>query len=928
MKNIALKTKPTLIVCAINSELEDFTVNLIDSTGFSSVFISNYTELIADIEKKNAHTVIIEFVDENVGNFQFIREIKSKFPQIDIIVIYSFKDDYEKLKIFRINVLELGVTDCIHYPSEINFLEIRLKNSYNRQSAILELNTNVDFWNTVNKSIKSIISDLNSNTFNKKIVKQVMKVTKSDYGSILLLKDGKINYSYSWDGKEWLENTSPEIEFSEKIYNLQLDEYFILLNDKDLKIQSNFPYTFKGTNIRSYLNFPIYDKNKNLIGILESYKVNSEYDENIHPLMVKIILDTLPFDINILDKVNAEEIKQTQIPAEAKHDDLYLNVVDRSPVSMFIVQNDTVVFVNKKACDLLGYNKKDLISKKFSNICTNKLTNNLYQDTDPNLNKTGLVNLYLKKKSGEPLTLNGTMNFMSYMSENAILITGLEPAQVSKKVDEDDDSSGEALRLAAAVNSLKSAVTITDMDRKIIYVNPAHKNTFGYDSNELIGSQSNILFSIDDPSGISDKIYDAIVTVGWEGERISVRKTGEVFPSYEKISVVKDKKNKPIGIVSIIDEITQRKRLEQALKESEERYRTLVETASTAIIAMDEKGEVILYNPSAEQIFNYKKEDLADKDFSSLIEEIDSPIFDSELGSSRLDEYIGRTVELRGINKDGDEFPIEITFSKCKIEGVVIYTAIILDITERKNLQNQLIQSAKLAAVGELISGVTHEVNNPLAVVMGYAELMLSDSSFDEETLKSVRVIYNESERARKVIQNMLSFARQHAPEKEAVIINDVINATLELADFDLKKHGIKVIKEFDEKIPAILGESNQLEQVFLNLFINAQHAISENNEKGTITIKTNTSSEKINVDDNGHGFVNVVVTDDGPGIPQKIINNIFDPFFTTKPEGKGTGLGLSVSLGIIKDHNGIVDVISKEGKGTSFDIKFPIHNF
>ena len=331
----------------------------------------------------------------------------------------------------------------------------------------------------------------------------------------------------------------------------------------------------------------------------------------------------------------------------------------------------------------------------------------------------------------------------------------------------------------------------------------------------------------------------------------------------------------------------------------------------------------ITHQPS--RFFNYKKEELEEKDFSSIIKEIENPVVEPETGNSQLDEFIGKTVELRGINKDGDEFPIEVTFSKCKIEGTTVYTAIILDITERKNLQNQLIQSAKLAAVGELISGVTHEVNNPLAVVMGYAEMMLGDDELDKETSKSIKVIYNESERARKVIQNMLSFARQHAPEKEPVIINDVINTTLDLAEFDLKKNGIKIVKDLDKKIPSILGESNQLEQVFLNLFINAQHAISDLNEKGTLTIKTKTIKEE-NGDDSSSGYVNVIVSDDGPGIPQKIINNIFDPFFTTKPEGKGTGLGLSVSLGIIKDHSGIIDVVSNEGKGTSFNIKFPIH--
>ena len=168
----------------------------------------------------------------------------------------------------------------------------------------------------------------------------------------------------------------------------------------------------------------------------------------------------------------------------------------------------------------------------------------------------------------------------------------------------------------------------------------------------------------------------------------------------------------------------------------------------------------------------------------------------------------------------------------------------------------------------------------------------------------------------------MLSFARQNAPDKEPVMLNEVIEKTLELADFDLRKNSVKVIKKFDDNLPLILGEANQLQQVFLNLLMNAQQAISENGSEGTITIETlkDTSTDA----ESGSGFVKVIVTDDGPGIPAKIVDTIFDPFFTTKPEGVGTGLGLSVSLGIIKDHNGNIEVESVENKGTSFNIQFP----
>ena len=909
MKNLSLNRRPSLIICVSDSKLQDTIINLTDSTHFSSVYLSTYSELIADIETKNSMSVVIEFANENEDNLYFINQIKKNYPHIDIVVIYSFQDSETNTKEFRLKALQNGATDCIKYPDEINFLDIRLNNSYSRQFSMLELNTNLEFWNTINKAVKSIIKDLYGKAFYKRLLKQSINITKSDFGALVMIEGEKPAYSIAWDGSNWVEEDQPGFEFSRNLFDLQLNDNCIFMEDDEILNQSNLPFVFRQSTLRSYLNFPFYNKNREMIGFMELYKTSSRFDPGLHTTLIKIILETLPFD-----RITWKEPAQKDQPVEIRYDDNYLAIVDNTPLPIIIIKNDLISFVNKTTANILGYEKRDLINTEFAKISPSPLKSRKLNDDYSDPNAIGMITLDFQKKNGETVTLHGDMSFISFMNSNAILLIFGELRSSSDKAAAPSGSS-EALRLAAAVNSLKSAVTITDMERNIVYVNPAHKNTFGYEQGELIGNPSGMLFSINDPSGISEKIYDAIVAVGWEGERISKRKDGEVFPSYEKISLVKDKDGSSIGIVSIIDEITERKRLEQALKESEERYRTLVETASTAIIALDQDGRIMLYNPSAENIFLYTKTELIDKTMMSLIKEISGDI-------SEIDELIGTTTELSGVNKEGNSFPIEITFSKCIIEGKTIYTAIILDITERKNLQNQLIQSAKLAAIGELISGVTHEVNNPLAVVMGYAEMLLGESNIDEETKKAVKVIFSESERARKVIQNMLSFARQNAPEKEPVMLNEVIEKTLELADFDLRKNNVTVVKNFDSSLPLILGESNQLQQVFLNLLMNAQQAISENGSEGTITIET--SRDPSTGTENGSGFVNVVLSDDGPGIPKKIVDEIFDPFFTTKPEGVGTGLGLSVSLGIIKDHNGNIKVESEENKGTSFYIQFP----
>ncbi len=911
MKILSLNREPSLIICVNNIKLQETVINLVESTNFSSVYLSTYAELLAEIQSKNSMSVIIEFTNSNDDNLYFLNHIKKNFPHIDIIVVYSFNASGTNTKEFRLKTLEHGATDCIKYPDEIKFLEIRINNSYSKQFSILELNTKLEFRNTINKAVNSIIEDLYGKTFFKRLLKQSINITKSDFGSLVILEDKKPAYTFAWDGNDLVEDDTPELEISTELYNLQLKDYYILLEDEELLNHSTLPLIFKQFTLSSYLYFPIYNRNKEIIGFLELYNTSSKFDENLHTTLIKIILESLPFE-----KISWEETPVEMSEGEISSEESYLSIVDNTPLPIMIVKNDLISFVNKAAYGILGYEKRELINTEFSSISPSPLKRSYLNEDDFDPNTIELIKLDLLKKNGDSIALEGDMSIITYMNSSAVLLICKEPQNQQKEVSKSSGSS-EALRLAAAVKSLKSAVTITDMEKNIVYVNPAHKNIFGYDSKDLIGNPGSILISINDPSGISDKIYDAIVAVGWEGERISIRKNGEVFPSYEKISLVKDQDGNPLGIVSIIDEITERKKLEQSLKESEERYRTLVETASTAIIALDEKGKIILYNPSAEKIFLYSKPELADKTMLSLIDEINGDL-------SFLDNLIGTTAELSGINKNGDKFPIEITLSKCIIEGKNIYTAIILDITERKNLQNQLIQSAKLAAIGELISGVTHEVKNPIAVVMGYSEMLLGETNIDEETKKVIKIILSESERAGKVLQNMLSFARQNTPNKEPVILNNIIDMTLELADFDLRKNTIKVIKKFDASLPYILGESNQLKQVFLNLLINAQQAIADNGSEGTITIET--SKESAGEPNSGNGFVRVTLSDDGRGIPKKILDKIFDPFFTTKPEGVGTGLGLSVSLGIIKDHNGNIEVKSVENEGTSFNIQFPCH--
>jgi two-component system NtrC family sensor kinase len=263
-----------------------------------------------------------------------------------------------------------------------------------------------------------------------------------------------------------------------------------------------------------------------------------------------------------------------------------------------------------------------------------------------------------------------------------------------------------------------------------------------------------------------------------------------------------------------------------------------------------------------------------------------------------------------------DEIFSVSTFPRFDQEGKFIGAVhVTKDVTAQKRLREQLLQSEKMGAVGQLVSGVAHELNNPLAGVMGYVQLLLMRSDLDEKTVTSLNKILKESDRAKNIVLNLLTFARKHKPEKKYVNINTILEQTLELRQYDLRVTNTEVVKELSTDIPNTMADFYQLQQVFLNIINNAHQAMMEDQGKGALTIRT------MKVGD----FISISIADTGPGIPKENLTKIFEPFFTTKEVGRGTGLGLSISYGIIEEHGGKINCFSEIGKGANFVIEIPI---
>jgi two-component system NtrC family sensor kinase len=238
---------------------------------------------------------------------------------------------------------------------------------------------------------------------------------------------------------------------------------------------------------------------------------------------------------------------------------------------------------------------------------------------------------------------------------------------------------------------------------------------------------------------------------------------------------------------------------------------------------------------------------------------------------------------------------------------------VMTDITDSATLQSKLMHAEKMAAVGQLVSGVAHEVNNPLTAILGFADLLMENPELPESARKDLQVILQEAMRTKQIVQNLLSFARQMPPQRKAVQLNTILHNTVQLRAYDFQSHGVEVIENLDQNLPSVIGDAHQLQQVFLNILNNAYDAVRETPRPGKIEITTTRRGSLVEI-----GF-----RDNGQGItfPEKI----FDPFFTTKEVGKGTGLGLSICYGIVREHGGeILCHNNSEGEGAMFIVRLP----
>ena len=385
---------------------------------------------------------------------------------------------------------------------------------------------------------------------------------------------------------------------------------------------------------------------------------------------------------------------------------------------------------------------------------------------------------------------------------------------------------------------------------------------------------------------------------------------------------IKNEKGEIVAAMEMSLDVTPIKLLEEELKKSEKKYSAIFDNIPNPVFVLDmDTLEILDCNASVESVYGRKKEKVIQTSFLELFRKEEQDHYENLIKTSSVIN------QARQYCENGEPLFVNIRISPFDYPGGKVLLVTTSDITKRLEAEQQLIQASKMATLGEMATGVAHELNQPLSVIKTASRFFIRkinrNEKIEDEILSTMATeIDSYVDRAAKIINHMRQFGRQSDVTLEKVQINNVLERAMEILGQQLKVRGIEVVWNLAPDLPLILADPDRLEQVFINLLINARDAIdekwqSQSHQKGEkkITLKTSTDESVITVE----------VRDTGPGIPASMLERIFEPFFTTKKVGQGTGLGLSISYGIIKDCKGSIRAVSGENEGTRFIIKFPI---
>jgi len=608
-------------------------------------------------------------------------------------------------------------------------------------------------------------------------------------------------------------------------------------------------------------------------------------------------------------------------------------IVETASDAIFVIdEQSTILFVNRASERIFGYREEQLVGQQLTMLMPDYLRQvhkqaiHRYVETGKKHLSWQQVELPGLHKSGKEICLE--ISFGEFVIDGKRIFTGMCRDVTERKRTED-----EWFRLAAIVESSEDAIIGESLNGIITTWNTGAEHIYGYAAGEIIGRSVSVL----NPPERSDEIPQVLYRLS-RGQRIEpyetmhLTKDGRHVHIALTVSPIRDRTGKSIGASAVCRDITERKQAEEklrtqekALRSSERRYRSLFEGAVHGIYRVGLDGQFLEVNPALVEMLGYNSADDVLKLNAAtdvhVYREGSPPLVQKWLPEKRIEDeatWRRRDRTIMTVHLNGRTLTDE--------QGVVqSFEFIAEDVTERRSLEQELRQVQKIEAVGQLAGGIAHEFNNYLGVILGYSEFLVEEAGTNESLRRAVAEIKAATQRAASLTRQLLAFSRKQVLEPAILDLNQVIWEAHKLLR-RLVPANIEIVPVLDPALGPVKADSGQIQQILINLAVNARDAMPQG---GKVTIETaNTEleesycSQHLGAQPGAH--VMLTVRDTGSGMDAETLSRIFEPFFTTKEKGKGTGLGLSTIYGIVKQSGGHIDVESSVGKGSVFRIYLP----
>jgi PAS domain S-box-containing protein len=622
--------------------------------------------------------------------------------------------------------------------------------------------------------------------------------------------------------------------------------------------------------------------------------------------------------------VKGLETRDTEPPSDRQMDQLFA-VIERSQqgyrdlidsfddVLLALTLDGEVRAVNRSFADLVGMRFQQIVGRHVSEFLeeANGEAQTLIERAMPRFIErrhwTGVVHVKIK----------GHKSNFYYDCVAHAMMRGDQVHGVTILARDITASRRNEARFTELFETLQEGIYIVTPDDRILDANPALVRMLGYDSKDELLSHSlaDVLPDAQQRRLLRQEVDNEPMLQG--RELTLIRKDGHPIICLNTAAVVRDTSGRVLRYHGALMDITERREMERRLYQQQEFARRLIDSFPDLIFVLNAEGHYTFTSPRVKEILGYDPEEY---DWSALGERThaeDRPALQTLFAEMFTGQRSFGSLEMRVRHKNGDWRRVRCHLSPLydetgKIDGVIISGR---DVTDVKRLEEQLIQAEKLAAMGQMLAGVAHELNNPLTAILGVTELLRERAGMDDSTKRQLDLTHRQARRAARIVQNLLEFSRPAAPQKKTLDVSNLVERTLQLHEHSLRRNNISIEFQSQTGLYSVVGDANQLVQVFLNLISNAEHAIREVRESGRIQIRIGRIGAN----------VSVTVQDDGVGILPDALSKLFDPFYTTKRPGGGTGLGLSICTAIIREHGGSIDVETLPVGGSAFTVFLPL---